>query len=283
MYDSIVIGYGPAGISASIYLKRFNNNVLVIGKDSGALTNAHIIDNFYGSYHKAGKDIVLDGIKQATSLGVLVCHDEVIAIEYGVEGFIVKTKKQEYATKTIMLATGKVRNSFNIAKKFEGKGISYCASCDGFFYRNKKLAMIGYNDYMKTELEHLKQITSDITIFTNNNPLEVDVEGLTVINDEIADFYGEENLEGITLKNGVKYDFDGVFIALGSQNAFTLAKHLGLEVNNNNLVVDEQMMTNIPGIFAGGDVIGPIYQIAKASCDGMKAGYAMNDFLKKNK
>ena len=178
-----------------------------------------------------------------------------------------------------MLALGKVRNSFNEAKKFEGKGVSYCATCDGFFYRKKKIAIVGYNNYMAIELDYLLNLTKDIIIFTNGNKMEVDNKGLLVVEDKISSFNGENKLESITAAS-TTYDVDGCFIALGSQNAFTLAKQLGLEIKDNNLIVDNNYMTNVPGIFAGGDVIGGLLQVAKAVSDGAIASINIINFLK---
>ena len=190
-FDAIVIGMGPAGISAAIYLKRFGHNVLVIAKDYGALEKADKIENYYAAGTKSGKEIVMAGMVQAANLGVLINHDEVIAVDYAENGFIVKTKKMEYEAKTILLATGKARNTFIKAKAFEGKGVSYCATCDGFFYRKKDIAMVGYNEYMLHELEHLLPIVNSVTLYTNGNKLEVNVpEEVKVISEPITELYG---------------------------------------------------------------------------------------------
>lgn len=281
-FDTIVVGMGPAGISAAIYLKRFGQNVLVIGKDYGALEKAEIIENYYSVGSKSGKEIVVDGIMQATKLGVLVNHDEVLAIDYAEEGFKVKSKKGEYSGRSIFIATGKARNSFVKAKAYEGKGISYCATCDGFFYRKKDVAIVGYNDYMLHELEALLPLVNSITVYTNGNELEVTLpEGVAVNTEIITKILGDDRFEGIETAK-TSHNFDGCFIALGSANAFTLAKHLGLEIKDNNLVVNERFMTNIPGIFAGGDVVGGIQQIVKAAADGASAGYSINKWLREN-
>ncbi len=282
VFDTIVIGNGPAGISAAIYLKRFGRDVLVIGKDLGALEKAELIENYYSLEPMSGKEIVMSGIKQATKLGVLINHDEVIAIDYLADGFNITAKKGTYQCKTIFIATGKARNSFPLAKKYDGKGISYCATCDGFFYKNKNIAIVGYNEYMKHELEALLPLASTITVYTNGNQLEVKLPENVNLNEEpIVELIGSDRFEGIRTESETRM-FDGCFIALGSANAFTLAKHLGLEIKENNLVVDNNYMTNIPGIFAGGDVIGGVLQIIKAASDGAQAGYSINKWLRDN-
>lgn len=278
MFDTIVIGMGPAGLEAGIYLKRYGLNALVIGKDLGALALAKEIENYYALGKMSGKDLAVKGLKEATSLGVLINHQEVISIDYLNNGFSVRTTNNRYETKTVLLATGKSRNSFSLAKPYEGKGISYCATCDGFFYKNKKIGIVGYNNYMLHELSYLKPLANDITIFTNGNELEVEVDN-KVIKDKIVALNGEDKLESVTVGNEI-IKLDGLFIALGSQNAFTLAKHLGLMLNKEDLVVDNNYMTNIPGIFAAGDVIGGMLQVVKAASDGARAAEAINKYLR---
>lgn len=136
---------GRHGITASIYLKRANYNVLVIGKDGGALEKTNKIDNYYGfSNTITGKELLEEGLKQAKRLGVLLEADEVLSIEKE-EYFTIETRNNTYQAKTVILATGTNRNTPKIKgiKELEGKGVSYCAICDAFFYRNKEVAVLG--------------------------------------------------------------------------------------------------------------------------------------------
>ena len=145
IYDAIIVGKGPAGISASIYLKRANRNILVIGKDGGALEKTKAIDNYYGfSNTITGKDLIEEGLKQAKRLGILIQTDEVLSIEKE-QYFKVETTNNMYQSKAIILATGTNRNVPNIKgiKELEGRGVSYCAICDAFFYRNKEVGVLG--------------------------------------------------------------------------------------------------------------------------------------------
>ena len=279
MYDTIVIGNGPAGISGAIYLKRFNYNVLVIGKDLGALEGDHYIDNYYGLKHIKGSDLINSGIEQARDLGIDVLKDEVVAIEYGANGFVVKTINSSYETKTVFLTAGKPRTKLLIGslKEYEGKGISYCAICDGFFFRNKKIGIVGNSYYMKNELEVLKKFSSDITVFTNG--LDTDVLDTKVVKDKLVTFTGDENkLTGLDTLNA-HYDLDACFIAIGSANATSFAKHLGLQIDEKDNIVVNNFMTNIPGIFAGGDIIGGLAQVCKAVCDGALASLEIKKYL----
>ena len=279
MYDTIIIGNGPAGITAAIYLKRFNYNPLVIGKDLGALEASGYIDNFYAVPHIKGSDLILKGIEQAKSFGIDVITDEVVSIEYGANGYIVKALNETFEAKTVLLATGKSRSRVfaKNVKEYEGKGISYCAICDGFFYRGKKLGIVGNSHFMENELEVLKKFTNDITIFTNG--LDTNVTEFKVVKDKIVSFSGTNDvLTGIDCENA-HYDLDGVFIAIGSANAFSFAKHLGLVMDEGQNIVVNDYQTNIPGIFAAGDIIGGLAQVAKAVGDGANVAMSIKKYL----
>lgn len=281
MRDCVIVGKGPAGISAALYLKRANVNCVIVAKDYGALEKAHLIENYYGN-KASGLSIAKAGEKQALDLGIDILDGEVIGIEYNPNGgFIVKTNKEDIETKKILLATGKARSKINVENfaNLEGKGISYCALCDGFFYRKKKLGIIGSKQYMLKELEDLKKFTNDITVFTNGEPLEVDVDGVKVVTDKITKVIGENRLEALECSKDV-YQLDGLFIAIGTPNAVDFSKHIGLVMNKNDIVVDGNFMTNIEGIYACGDVVGGTLQINKAVNEGMIAALAIKNSLK---
>lgn len=276
MFDVIIIGKGPAGISCAIYLKRYNLNPLVIAKDYGTLSNNSLIENYYGIESINGRDLIDKGVEQAKKLGIEIKEEEVLSIE-NYDNYEVITKNNTYKAKAIFLATGKTREKVFTKgfKEFEGKGISYCATCDGFFYRKKKIGIMGSGDYMLSELEVLKNFTNDIIIFSNEK-IESELE---VVNDKIIEFYGEDKLQGVKTKEK-EYELDAMFVALGSQSGFSFSKHLGIVLDEfDNIVVDENYMTNLEGIFAGGDVIGGLLQIAKAVSDGANAAVKIKKYL----
>ncbi len=267
MYDCIIIGKGPAGISCAIYLKRFNKNVLVIGKDFGSLEKAHLIENYYGFNSISGIDLAKKGEEQAKSLGIEVLTDEVLEIN----DLTVKTKTNEYSAKSIFLATGR-SNKANI-KGIDDVVVSYCATCDGFFYRKKKLALIGYGDYMHHELDVLKNFTPDVTIFSNSI-----TNDSSVIDGKIEKLYNKDNKK-VILVNNTEYEFDGIFIA-ANNDSLSISKHLGLVTNEQNKFEVENFKTNIKGIFAGGDAIDGLDQVSTSVSDGAKAAIEINKFLK---
>lgn len=282
MLDIIVIGSGPAGVSAAVYLKRFNLDVTVISNDNTALSSAHQIDNYYGFYGVSGEELYQNGIKQLKSLEVNVINETVLAIEV-YNHFIVTTDKGVYEAKKVILATGKSRNKLKVknAKDFEMRGLSYCATCDGFFYRGKKIGIIGSGSAMMHELSFLKNMTNDITIFTDGD--FVTVEGFKVVNEEIVSLFGNEYLEGVITKCN-QYELDGLFVAIGDASTFDFIKHLGIATDDkNNIKVDNNYQTNIKNLYAVGDAIGGVLQIAKAVYDGMMVSYSIyNEVKNKN-
>ena len=281
MIDTIVIGCGPAGVSAAIYLKRFNREVSVIGNDDTILNLAHKIDNYYGFSDISGKELFDLGIKQLKDLDINLIEEVVTSIEY-FGHFIIKTTKNTYEAKRVILATGKARNKLKIknAKEFEAKGLSYCATCDGFFYRNKKIGIIGSGSAMLHELDFLKNITKDITIFTDGE--EFELEGFTVVKDKLVSFYGDEYLEGVESVSA-KYPLDGMFVAIGDASTFDFIKHLGINTDEkNNIIVNDSYCTNIKNLYAIGDAIGGVLQIAKAVYDGMMVAHTINKELINN-
>ena len=280
MYDCIIIGKGPAGISGAIYISRSNLKVLVIGKDDTALKKAHLIENYYGFENPiTGEELFEIGIKQAEKQNIEIKNDEVIDIKWNDNFFTVITVNAEYEAKTILLATGKSRNSANIngVKEFEGRGISYCAICDGFFYKNKKIAVIGSGEYALHEAEILKNISDDVTIFTNGRelPQNRSIEITNYIEGKIDAIKGKDKASKIILEDNTEYDVDGIFIAEGTASSVDFAKKLGIFLDNNNIKVDENMQTNIPGIYAAGDCTGGLLQISKAVYDGAKSGLSI--------
>ncbi len=287
MRDVIVIGKGPAGISAAIYLKRAGIDVLVLGKDLGALERSEKIENFYGLDEPlSGKEIVEKGIAQAESFGVEVVTDEVTSITKE-ENFIVSAVGKTYEAKAMLIATGKSRTSVDIKgfEEFKGKGISFCAVCDGFFYRNKKIAVIGNGDYAMNEINELRNFTKDIILFTDDKKLTTEFlpQGVPICTDKITELYGDDKIKGITAGN-TNYDVDGVFVAIGTASASDFAMKMGVFTENQNIIVDENYMTNIDGLYSAGDAIGGFLQIAKAISDGAHASRSIIKYIKnKNK
>ena len=278
MYDVIVIGSGPAGITAAIYAKRRNLSILVISKGISALQKAEKIDNYYGFENGiSGKELYVNGIKQAKNLGIDFIEDEIINIEY-INQFTVETVNSKYEAKAVILDTGVSRNIPNIKgiKEFEGKGVSYCAVCDSFFYKGKDVAVLGDGNYAIHEFETLKPVASSVTILTNGNTMVENRDSSIEVNSKkIREFRGDTKLEEVEFEDNTIQNLNGVFIAMGTASSSDLARKIGARIENNNIVVNENMETTVPGLFACGDCTGGLLQISKAVYEGAKAGLAV--------
>lgn len=283
MRDIIIIGKGPAGISAAIYLKRANMDVLVIGKDQGSLEKAETIENYFGFAEPiSGVELLNRGIAQAERLGVEIITDEVVGIKQD-EYFTVQTTHSELEARVVLLATGMSRSGLKV-KGFEalsGKGISFCATCDGFFYRGKSLAVIGNGDYAAAEMGDLEPFTQNIKLFTNGEALTTThlKESQIIIPDKILEIKGSDRVEAIVTETG-EYPVDGIFVAMGTASATDFAKTLGALTEGSNLIVDKNFMTTVDGIFAAGDCVGGFWQVSKAVADGANASKGIIKHLK---
>lgn len=276
MYDVIILGAGPAGISASLYTKRANLKTLILYNDKSGLEKASLIENYYGFKHGiAGEELYNTGIEQAKNLGVEVLKEEVVKIENNIEHFNVVTTKNEYQAKNLILATGNKKNRPKIKgiEKFEGKGVSYCAICDGFFYRNGSVAVLGSGNYAIAETNELINIADNITILTNGKEApEFRADNVKVDTKEIEEIEGRDKVEEIKFKDGTTIKTDGIFVAEGVAGSSEFAKKLGIITQKDKIVVNENMETNVKGIYACGDCTGGLLQVSKAVYEGAKAG-----------
>lgn len=281
MYDVIIIGAGPAGISASLYARRSNLNVLVLYNGISNVEKAQKIDNYYGFPDGVeGKKLFEYGINQAKNLGVDVIKSEVVSIENNNNLFNVKAPNKTYQAKAVIISTGnkKVDPDIKGIKKFEGKGISYCAICDAFFYKNKTVGIIGDGEFAIEEAKILKNVTPNITIFTNGD--EINTSDFEVNNKKIKEITGDTKVNGLLFEDGSNVLLDGIFIALGEAGALDFAKTLGIITKDNNIKVDENMETNVKGIYACGNNTGGLKQISKSVYEGSIAGLAVSKYIK---
>jgi len=185
--------------------------------------------------------------------------------------------------KSVILATGNKKNKPNIEKidEYEGKGISYCAICDGFFYRNKDVAIIGNGDYAISEASELKNIVKTIKILTNGQEIhEYRDEEFDIIDKEIKTLSGENKIEKVEFKDNSNINVDGIFIAQGVAGSTEFAKKIGAKIENDKILVNENMETTVKGLYACGDCTGGLYQISKAVYEGTKAGLQVIRYLK---
>ena len=279
MKDTIIIGSGPAGITAGIYLKRAGFNPLIISQNNSSLNWTEKIENYYGFEEPIkGNELYERGIKQAQNLGINILNKEIINIKYTENGFEIITANQgideKYETKYIVLATGTIRNKPDIQgiNEFEGKGVSYCAVCDGNFFRNKEVAVLGSGEYAIGEIEELLPIVKNVTLLTNGEEAIQNRLNINVNSNKISKFSGDTKIKEVIFENGSSQQIDGLFIAQGTASSVDFAKKIGAKVENNCIAINENMETSINNVYACGDCTGGILQISKATYQGMVAG-----------
>jgi thioredoxin reductase (NADPH) len=282
MYDIIIIGSGPAGVSAAVYAKRGGANVLVISKDTGTLGKAKKIENYYGFKNISGKDLYENGLKQLENLNIEFVKDEVVQLNYTSQ-FEVTTVNNIFQAKYVVLATGVSRNVPNIKgiKEFEGKGVSYCAICDAFFYRNKDVAVLGSGNYAIHEAEILKPVVKSVTLLTNSEKLveNRDID-LNVNEKKVREVRGFEKVDEIVFEDDTAQNINGIFVAIGTASTNDLARKIGARVENNKIIVNDNLETTVLNLYACGDCTGGILQISKATYEGTKVGLEIVNKLK---
>ena len=298
MENIVIIGAGPAGISAALYAARGNMNPLVINNGIGALEKAEKIENYYGLEQPlSGKELYERGISQAEALGVRILDAEVLGIS-GFDTFTVKTTAGDFDTVSVILATGGKRSAPKIPglKEFEGRGVSYCAVCDAFFYRGKEVAVVGNGEFALHEAEELRNVTQDVTIYTDGKEPEFSREHPIAVNTmKIQAIEGDDKVSGLLMQSDIAaqdaeapensfYPADGVFVALGTAGSTEIARQMGAEITDKgNIKTDEEMATTIPGLFAAGDCTGRLLQVSKAVYEGSMAAISAGKYVRHKK
>ena len=270
--QAIIIGGGPAGVSAALYLARAGQKVCIIENGPGALAKAHKIDNYYG-IAASGAKLYAAGLEQARSLGVEILQDEVLGVEY-TDCFTLSLKNTavQLQTEALILATGSKNITLNLPGliELEGKGISYCAVCDGFFFRKKRVAVLGNGAYALHEAAYLKQLAGSVTILTNGQSGDAAKAAGFEVNTSVL-----QAVEGNGKLSSIRFT-DGSTLA-------DMARKLGAELNGRFIRIDGDGATNIPGLFAAGDCTGGLMQVAKAVHEGARAGLTALKFLRQHK
>ncbi|MCL2814592.1 MAG: NAD(P)/FAD-dependent oxidoreductase [Oscillospiraceae bacterium] len=286
MGNVIIIGTGPAGISAALYTARAKVATTLIGKGPGALEKAEQIENYYGFARPvAGKTLLADGMEQALRAGAEIVRGEVVSLGYA-DKLTVKTVESEYAADCVILATGASRRAPGIKglAEYEGRGVGYCAVCDAFFHKGKDVAVLGCCEYALSEAAELLPVVNSVTLLTNGEtPISNIPPKIKIITAGIEEFAGGRVLEEVVFKNGEKISVSGVFVAVGVAGSTELARNMGAEIRGNTIVVDSRMATGIPGLYAAGDCTGGMFQIAKAVYQGAVAGTEAVKYIREEK
>lgn len=270
----VIVGSGPAGCSAALYAARAGMETTVISKGIGALQKAEQIQNYYGFEEGiTGAELYRRGVAGAQAVGTQFVTAEVVGLDYAAT-LVVQTTAGDYPADAVILATGTGRIAPKIAglAEHEGRGVSYCATCDAFFYRGKTAAVLGTGEYALYEVQALLPLAGKVILCTNGEPLTAEFPaGVTVCTEKLEAIEGEETVTALRLAGGGLLPADGLFVALGVAGSAALARKLGAPVENGRIVVDEKMQTRIPGLFAAGDCTGGMLQVCKAVYEGALA------------
>lgn len=287
MYDIIIIGAGPSGMTAAIYGRRANKKVLVLEAltPGGQIINANKIDNYPGLPGISGTDFAMILYNQVIELGAEVKFEKVININYP----NVITNENTYSSKAIIIATGRENRKIGIEKEdyYLGKGLSYCATCDGNFYKDKTACVYGNSTTALDDAIYLSNICKEVYLVTRSNSLEENsldkFENIHIIyNSTITKLLGEDKLTGIELNNKEVINVDGLFVAIGqvpeTENFINI-----LDLNEKGYAISSDTRTKIKGIYVCGDVKEkPLHQLATAIGDGaMAATMAIQDINSK--
>ncbi len=299
MYDLIIIGGGPAGLTAAVYAARKKMNTLLLTKEfGGQLMWTKEIENYMGYQFISGPELMEKFEEQVKRFAVAIQYEEVNGFVVNQDGtFLVKTEEKEYKSKTVILATGKRPRGLDIPgeKEFTGRGVSYCATCDGPFFDNKAVAVIGGgNSAVQAALE-LSKIAHNVYLVVRNDHYIADpiilekMNAATNIIEKIGyeseGIYGNEVVEKITIREittGKLQDLaiDGVFVEIGLEPNSEYVEDIVRMNKRKELMVDCRSRTNIPGVYAAGDITdGPDKQIVIAAGDGAKAALMAYDYL----
>ncbi len=265
MYDLVVIGGGPAGLASAIYAARYMLNTLVLSKDmGGAITGAHLVENYPGFVSISGME--LSGVfrKQAKKLGVEIKDEEAEGIKKEKDFFLVNNK---HKAKKVILAVGTFRRKLNIPgeNEFIGKGVSYCATCDAPFYRDKVVGVAGGSNSAARAAQLLSEYAKKVYIIYRREKIRAEPylceqidknPKIEIINNtNIKEIKGDKFVNSVVFDSGEVFMLDGLFIEVGSVPAVTLPKELGVKLDDNDyIIVDQAMRTNVGGVYAAGDI-----------------------------
>ncbi|MFH0978841.1 MAG: FAD-dependent oxidoreductase [Candidatus Woesearchaeota archaeon] len=265
MYDLIIIGGGPAGLSAAIYAGRYKLKALLLTKIiGGMMSEAHLIENYPGVESVTGMDLAEKMKKQVEHLGVKIEEEEVVRLEKTPNGFLANKKHE---AKYILLALGTERKKLNLAKEkeFAGKGVSYCATCDAPLFKDKEVAVVGGKDSAVMAAELLASYARKVYVIYRGEQLQAQpvarerllanpkVEAIYKAN--VSDLQGKSMLESIKLDNGREIKVDGLFVEIGSTPSVILAKELGIKLDHDDCItVDQHLCTSMPHVYAAGDI-----------------------------
>jgi thioredoxin-disulfide reductase len=302
IYDLVIIGAGPAGLTASIYASRYKLNHLLLGAQIGGQVNEiHSIENWPGDISVSGFDLLSRFVSHTKSLGVAPQNESIVSVKRVEDDiFEITTGKNIHKAQAVIMAMGTAYRKLNIPgeKEFIGKGVSYCATCDAMFFRNKIVSVIGGGNAAVVVALELTDFASKVYLIYRGERFSAEPVWLDkmmanskivpIKNTNIIEIKGSEKVEKIILDNAYEdnnhLDVDGVFVEIGSEPGVELAERLGVETDEQGFVkVNSDMSTNMPGVFAAGDITNgsnKFRQILIAAAEGAVAANGVYKMLK---
>lgn len=294
--DLVIIGGGPAGLSAGIYAARSGLKSVVVEKGvlGGQVATTPVVENYPGLKQIGGKTLVDIMVTHALEYIQIFPGEEVVEINPG-EPIIVQTSRRKFNTKVVLLATGASYRTLKVPGelRLSGHGVSYCSTCDGPLFKGRKVIVVGGGNSAATEALHMHHIGVDVTLIHRRNTLKAQdflIKNLKqnnipiLFNTEVKEIRGKHNVEEVLLYNNKTQEtstvaISGVFIAIGYDPAVGLARKTGIELTEEGYIKHEQYRTNIPGIYSAGDVAGGYKQIVTAAGHGAEAALTIFEDL----
>ena len=292
--DITIIGQGPAGLSAAIYTSRAGLDTLVLGCEP-KVAGDYDIDNYFGFPEGIkGHELIQRGCEHASRFGAKLRCERVLSIRMDNDhAFKIKTDQNEYYTRSVILATGvsRVRPGIKNMTEYEGRGVSYCVSCDGFFYRNKKVVVLGEGLYAANQALELMEYNARVLICPQGKKTDIpdyymqrlQEADISFVHKKIVRLDGDKVLQKVIFEDNSDLEVDGLFVAMGEASSLDFAYSLGLITHKMFVEVDREQKTNVPGIFAAGDCVGTFLQISVAVGEGAVAGRSAINHVKKLK
>lgn len=301
-YPLVIVGAGPAGMSASIYASRYGvENILIGGVLGGQIAESHLVDNYLGIEDITGFELAQKFTKHVKKYGTEIIPSLVKNIKKS-DCFEMELENGDLIkAKTILLGTGTKRRKLGLLEedKFSGKGLSYCATCDGFFYKNKIVAVVGGSDSAASAALYLANIAEKVYIVYRREALRAEPYWVNLIqknpkieviyNTNIINLMGDNKLEKIKLdnpyNNQIELDVDGVFVEVGSDPNINYAKELEIEIDEDGYIkIKSDSSASVSGIWAAGDITNgsdKFRQVVTAAAEGAIAARSIANYLKK--
>ena len=280
IYDTAIVGTGPAGVSAALNLKIHNKNFIWIGSRSlsDKITKAECISNYPGFINVTGKTLNEAFLKQIDAMEIAITEQMVNSIVSFGKHYALMAGSEFYEARTIILTTG-IANTRTLLGESEkvGKGVSYCATCDGSLYRDKTIAVICNASRFEHEVKYLSELAAKLYYFPTYKDVGIAADNVEIVEEKAVGILGENRAEAISLRNGTSITVDGVFCLRDSVALTTLLPEIATE--NGHIAVSRTMATNLPGIYAAGDCTGRPYQYTKAVGEGNIAAHSVIEYL----